>query len=115
MITIQRLTLDQVEQGMILAQDVCTGKGTCLLPQGTVITNAMIAALRRREIDYVMVAMEELLTLEQSAQLEADIKARIERLFENTDPDPIMLKLRAVLLQYRLNELNRVNLPALLD
>ncbi len=109
MINIERLTLDQVETGMLLAQDVCNPNGTCLLSEGVVLSVATIAALRQREIDYVMVLVEVPLTLEESATLEAGIRARIERLFRVAGTDPIMLKLHNTLLQYRLSALHKSN------
>lgn len=115
MINIERLTLDQVETGMLLAQDVCNPNGTCLLSEGMMLSATMIAALRQREVDYVMVSQEVPLTLEESATLEAGIRARIERLFRVAGTDPIMLKLRNTLLQYRLSALNKSNSPLKLE
>lgn len=109
MIILKRLALDQTKSGMLLAQDVCNTNGTCLLPQGTVLSNAVIVSLRRREVDYVMVSIEEMLSEDRHATLEAAIRTRVERQFSNTGTDPIMLKLRDMLLQYRLAALDKSN------
>lgn len=113
MIIIKRLTLDQVERGMVLMQDVCSSNGTCLLPQGTIMSSATLASLRRREVDYVMVAVEEILNSEQYTAMEANIRTRVERLFDKAGTDPLMLKLRGVLLQYRLAALYGTSPPTL--
>lgn len=109
MIKTERLALDQIETGMLLAQDVCNPNGTCLLSEGTVLSAATIASLRQREVDYVMVSQEVPLTVEESATLEAGIRARIGRLFRVAGADPIMLKLHNTLLQYRLSALHKSN------
>ncbi len=113
MITIERLTLDQLEPGMVVAHDVCNTNGTCLLPQGTALSSAVIASLRRREVDYVMVSIEEMLTRDRRVTLEDSIRARIERQFCKAGTEPIMLKLRDTLLQYRLAALEQSNSSAI--
>lgn len=102
MIAAKRFTLEQLEAGMVVAQDVCGVGGGCLLAQGAELSDATIASLRRRGVDYVMVAVEEILTPEQRAEREAQIRERIGHLFRRMDGDPMLLKLRATLLQYRL-------------
>ena len=102
MITAKRFSLDQVEVGMALAQDVCDAGGGRLLAQGAELTDATIASLKRRGVDFVMVAMEEMLTPVQRAMREAELREQIERLFRKAGNDPMLLKLRATLLQYRL-------------
>lgn len=115
MLTLKRLTLDQAEAGMRLAQDVCSSNGTCLLPLGTILSHAVITALKRREVDYVMMSMEEALSQEQHAAMEERIKERIEQQFCKTDASPTMLKLRDLLLRYRITQLNRTNPPVASD
>ena len=100
--TSRRFALDQLTAGMVLAQDVCDATGGRLLAQGAELSGATIASLKRRGVDYVMVAVEEILTPEQRAAREAQTRERIERLFRKAGSDPMLLKLRATLLQYRL-------------
>ena len=102
MMTSKRFALDQLAAGMVLAQDVCDAGGGRLLAQGSELSEATIALLRRRGIEHVLVAVEETLTPEQRAAREAEIRQRIERLFRKAGNDPMLLKLRATLLQYRL-------------
>lgn len=100
--TSKRFALDQLTAGMALAQDVCDASGGRLLTEGVELSDATIASLRRRGIEHVMVAVEETLTPEQCAARKAGIGTRIERLFRRAGNDPMLLKLRATLLHYRL-------------
>ncbi len=90
---------------MVLAQDVCDAGGGRLLTEGVELSDATIASLRRRGVEQVMVAVEETLTPEQCAARKATIGSRIEHLFRQAGDDPMLLKLRATLLQYRLSGL----------
>ena len=100
--TSKRFALDQLTAGMALAQDVCDASGGRLLTEGVELSDATIASLRRRGIEHVMVAVEEILTPEQCAARKAEIGTRIEHLFRRAGNDPMLLKLRATLLHYRL-------------
>lgn len=104
---LKRVPLDHARAGMVLAQDVRDAGGGCLLAQGAELTDATLASLRRRGLDHVMVAeAEQALSPEQRAAREADIRARIDRLFRKAASDPMLLKLHATILQYRLTGLN---------
>lgn len=100
--TSKRFALDQLTAGMALAQDVCDASGGRLLTEGVELSDATIASLRRRGIEHVMVAVEETLTPEQCAARKAEIGTRIKHLFRRAGNDPMLLKLRATLLHYRL-------------
>ncbi|MCL4471807.1 MAG: hypothetical protein M1547_11985 [Gammaproteobacteria bacterium] len=100
--TAKRFSRDQLEAGMVLAQDVCDAAGGRLLARGAELSDATIAALARRGIEHVMVEAEETLTPELRAAREAEIRARAGHLFRKAGNDPMLLKLRATLLQYRL-------------
>lgn len=102
MITAKRFALEQLEAGMVLAQSVCDAGGGCLLAQGAELSDATIASLRRRGVDHAMVAVEEILTPEQRIAREAEVRERVKHLFRKAGDDPMLLKLRATLLQYRL-------------
>jgi hypothetical protein len=100
--TSKRLPLEQLEAGMILAQDVCDASGGRLMVEGAELSDATIASLGRRGVEHVMVAFEETLSPEQIAARTGEIRARIDHLFRHAGNDPMLLKLRATLLQYRL-------------
>jgi mono/diheme cytochrome c family protein len=100
--TSKRLPLDQLEAGMMLAQDVCDASGGRLLAEGAELSDATIASLGRRGVEHVMIAFEETLSPEQIAARASQIRTRLEYLFRQAGNDPMLLKLRATLLQYRL-------------
>lgn len=100
--TSKRFALDQLTAGMVLAQDVCDAGGGRLLTEGMELGDATIASLRRRGIEHVMVAVEEILTPEQCAARKAEIGTRTEHLFRRAGDDPMLLKLRVTLRDYRL-------------
>ncbi|GAO35171.1 hypothetical protein SCT_0555 [Sulfuricella sp. T08] len=102
MVTAKRFPLEQLEAGMVLARDVCDASGGRLLAQGAELSDATIASLRRRGVDYAVVAVEEMLTPEQRAAREVEIRERVERLFRKAGNDPMLLKLRVTLQDYRL-------------
>ena len=56
--TAKRFSRDQLEAGMVLAQDVCDAAGGRLLARGAELSDATIAALARRGIEHVMVEAE---------------------------------------------------------
>ena len=85
----QHLPLAQVQPGMVLSSELLDTQGQVLLPEGTVLTETMIAALPRHGIDMVAVNRTDLNTLERD-QEEAARQARIARLihlFRHHDPD----------------------------
>ncbi len=77
----QHLPLAEVQPGMVLASELLDTQGMVLLPEGTVLTEAMIAALP--------VNRDNLNTVERNEE-EAARLARIARLavlFRHHDPD----------------------------
>ena len=103
--TAKKLAIDQLETGMVLAQDVCDAGGSRLLAQGSAISDATISSLRRRGVASVLIAFEETLSAEEMAARTAEIHSQVDHLFRQAGNDPMLLKLRATLLQYRLSGL----------
>ncbi len=50
------VSIDEAEEGMVVAGDVLTEGGQCLLPSGAILTTGTIDALRRRGITEIIVA-----------------------------------------------------------
>lgn len=100
--SMKSLALDQLMAGMVLAQDVCDPGGNRLLNQGAVLSEATIDSLKRRAVEHVFVFEEENLTPEQRLNNETAIRERVDWLFRHKGKDPMLLKLRATLLRYRL-------------
>ena len=49
-------TLDAVTQAAVLAEPVCDDSGQLLLPAGTTLTDSMVASLRKRGVETVVIA-----------------------------------------------------------
>jgi hypothetical protein len=85
----QHLPLAEVLPGMVLASELLDTQGKVLLPEGAVLTAAMIAALSRHGVAILPVNRDNLSTVERDAE-EAARLARIARLavlFRHHDPD----------------------------
>lgn len=101
----QHLALAEVRPGMVLSDELLDRQGQVLLPQGAILTAAIIALLPRHGI-------ERLAVLAGSGQAaapaidEAAVSARLARLFRRCDPareaDSAAATLHAYLLDYRL-------------
>lgn len=82
----QHLALAQVQPGMMLSDELLDAQGHVLLPQGTVLTEAMLALMPRHGIDSLAIVVETVSEAEVAAGLE-HYQRRIDRLFRKNDPD----------------------------
>ncbi len=82
----QHLALSRVKAGMVLSDELLDKQGHVLLPQGSVLTEAMLALMPRHGIDLLPIA----LAAPDDADLEAERarhQQRLDRLFRKNDPD----------------------------
>jgi|EP01034_Spumella_vulgaris_P043168 hypothetical protein len=85
--TYQHLPLGQVEAGMILSDELLDAHGHVLLPQGTVLTESMLALMPRHGIESLPIAtVHQPSEAEQAAGRQQRLE-RIERVFRKNDPD----------------------------
>lgn len=83
----QHLPVAQVQAGMILSDELLDARGHVLLPQGTVLTESMLALMPRHGIDSLPIAAaEQPSAAEQAADREQQLE-RIARLFRKNDAD----------------------------
>jgi hypothetical protein len=83
--TYQLIPLADARSGMVLADVVRDERGNILLSQGMVLTDALLAALARHDIDAVAI-----LAAEQDRQAPVDaeaVQARLDHLFRNNERD----------------------------
>ncbi|MEG2961622.1 hypothetical protein CLU92_2310 [Janthinobacterium sp. 61] len=100
----REISMEQAQEGMVLAQALSDASGAVLLAQGATLTAASLTALRRRNVERCYVVMEE--TLDPAAQelAEQERLRRLERLavlFRATPPDSSGAQLLALLQRYR--------------
>jgi hypothetical protein len=82
-----QLPLAQVLPGMVLSDELLDVQGHVLLPQGTVLTEAMLALMPRHGIEVLPVVSE---TAASDDELQATLQhqdQRIAHLFRKNDPD----------------------------
>ncbi|MET0319250.1 MAG: hypothetical protein ABW069_00850 [Duganella sp.] len=84
-----QLALANVRPGMVLSDVLLDVQGQVLLPQGTVLTEAMLALMPRHGIEMlpVLAQQSEQASPEQEQATRAHHEARIAHLFRKTDPD----------------------------
>ena len=90
------LELAAAQIGMVLARDVVNAGGQTLAAAGAVITESLLAGLRKREIERVTVCP----VVDAGAE-SAALDERLEYLFRKAEADPIRATLRRALEQYR--------------
>jgi len=81
-----QLTLAEVRPGMVLSDVLLDVQGHVLLPQGTVLTDAMLALMPRHGIAVLPIAKDKV-TPEMVAATMQHHDARIAQLFRKNDPD----------------------------
>lgn len=98
------MTLDNIQPGASLARDVVDANGNCLLAAGAELSKNTLALLQRRGIKGVAIVCESKLTAEQWDDLQQAIEQQLARRFRNTQENPHMQQLHALLKEYRLGE-----------
>ena len=100
----REISIEQAQEGMVLAQALSDAGGAVLLAQGATLTAASLAALRRRNVARCHVVMDAPLDPAAQAQAEQERAHRLERLavlFRATPPDSAGAELLALLQRYR--------------
>ncbi|MGK5050240.1 hypothetical protein [Janthinobacterium sp. RB2P8] len=100
----REISMEQAQEGMVLAHALSDASGTVLLAQGATLTAASLTALRRRNVERCHVVMEAALDPAAQAHAEQERVRRLERLavlFRTTPPDSAGAELLALLQRYR--------------
>jgi hypothetical protein len=82
----QQLALEQVQPGMVLSDELLDVQGNLLLPQGTMLTESMLALMPRHGIHTLPIVLAAA-TPEQLAAEALRHGERINELFRKNDPD----------------------------
>src|SRR5471032_1602972 len=83
----QHLALALVQPGMTLSDELLDVQGHVLLPQGTVLTEAMITLMPRHGIAALPIVIEAVASQEELAAGIEYHEQRLARLFRRQDPD----------------------------
>lgn len=95
------LDLDDVVEGMTLADPVFDDHGGMLLPRGTILTNAMLLSVRRRGIDQLVV-LDDTVSDADLAEERERLQQRLALLFRRCDDQGSSALLLQSITQYRL-------------
>lgn len=102
------VTIENIESGMILAQDVLTPKGQTLLKSGIELDEYYISILTKYNVDVVIVNTQEEEKREMSDEERAFLLAKIrpgkKLIFQKTIDDPMMYELYEAVVQNELWE-----------
>ncbi len=103
------ITLDKIEQGMILASDVLTNKGQVLLKSGIVFDDYYISLLSKYNIDIVLVNLDDEpvreMTSEERNYYLQQIRPEKKKIFANCIEDTYMYELYEAIVQNSLWEM----------
>jgi hypothetical protein len=101
----KKITVDKIEDGMILGREVSGASGNVLLSKGTPLSSAMGRRLLNWGVPNVYVEGEEDSTLEEST-IEVSpegLKNQLMNKFSNVITNPIMKKIFVAVYQHRLH------------
>ena len=82
----RHLALAQVQAGMVLSDELLDVQGHVLLPQGTVLSEAMLALMPRHGIEMLPIA-NGAVSADEAAAARGHAQQRLARLFRRHDPD----------------------------
>lgn len=82
-----QIPLEQVQPGMVLSDELLDLQGNVLLPQGTVLTAAMLALMPRHGIQILPIAHAAEVSADEAQATLAHYDQRIAHLFRKNDPD----------------------------
>ena len=83
----QQIPLEQVQPGMVLSDELLDLQGNVLLPQGTVLTAAMLALMPRHGIAILPIASTDEVSADEVQATLQHHDQRLAHLFRKNDPD----------------------------
>lgn len=96
----RELPLDEVEAGMVLADDVCDARGAVLLPKGASLTDAVLTGLGRRGVETLPVLVAPTLTDDELAARREQQARRLDHLFRLAGNDRPARELKRLISLY---------------
>jgi hypothetical protein len=87
----KELDLDDAVAGMVLSQAIVDRQGGTLLPAATVLTDQLLASLRRRGVDTVCVINDDLSKADLQAERDR-VQRRLASLFRKSGPGSALLR-----------------------
>lgn len=98
----KQMTLDELQPGMVMAEDLRTPRGQVILPEGATLTEATIASLHRYQVTTLSILLSDELSAAEEAAEKARHEARIARLFRKSAGDKASVLLQQHVTTFRL-------------
>lgn len=108
-----KLTIDKLQEGMVLAQDVTRGDGVVLISAGRQVTGEVISLLHRLEVETVVLEGDLFASEEERAEHLRRQEQALDHRFSRVTDDPVLMGIRE-LLRHHLRE-GRAAMPAAED
>jgi len=104
--TMKKITVDKIEDGMILGREICGASGNVLVSKGAPLSAALGRRLQNWGITTLYIEGEEDSLAEENAVSISPEKLREDLMykFSNVINNPIMKQLFTTVYQYRLNK-----------
>jgi len=99
------LALDETRPGMSLSDDLLDAHGNVLLPQGAVLTNAILSSLRRHHIEIIPITSGELTAAEEEAARRRHSE-RLFRLFRRVGESESSQLLKQYMTDFRMGDVS---------
>ena len=105
----KKITVDEIQDGMVLYREVCGSSGNILLSKGTTLSAPLGRRLKNWGIVFVFVeGEEETQKQEDTVNVSSeDLKNQLMLKFSNVINNPIMKKIFVAVYQYRLQKNSR--------
>ena len=94
----QRIKIDEAKEGMTLAKPVLSEQGTTLCREGTVLNDAIIETLKKRDITRLKVEGHPIERPDEKPLEE--ILTDISHRFSKTEEDPLTRKIRNTMINF---------------
>lgn len=104
-IEIVELALEEVVAGQTLGAEVCDAQGNCLLAAGCVLSERHLMSLANKGVTRVSVQQPVVVSEQEHSERRAQIEQQLEQRFRKMQDQPQMLKLKELVLRYRLEAL----------
>lgn len=105
----KKISVEHIEEGMILSRDVCNSGGNILLSKGVNLSAALGRRLKNWGIPFIYIEGEE--SSEQHSDIETsspqDLKNHLLSKFSNVMDNPLMKEIFVSVYQYRRQKTNR--------
>lgn len=89
-----KLTIDKLEEGMVLAQDVTRGDGVVLISAGRTIDSDVISLLGRLDVESVVLEGDLFASEEERIAHRMRQEAALDERFSRVTGDPVLMAVR---------------------